>query len=274
MDEATLQGDLASVNARLKEISQVIYGERAELRVADPKSIRLLKHNARYMKRPVFEQLTANIQDDGMLSSVPLCHELADEALECLSGNHRIKGAIQAGLDRVLVLVIPHQENAEKISRQLSHNALVGQDDQQTLSRLWKELKTLDHRLYAGLDSETMEEFDRVAFQGLSADQLPIERVVMWFLPEEVERLDDVLKQCSEVASSDHLYLGPLAKYEALWKALVAVKKLQNIKNTAVAFMVLLDKIEQTRAGGVDESTPADQAGGGGAIPSSALLEK
>ncbi|NOX56203.1 MAG: ParB N-terminal domain-containing protein [Planctomycetes bacterium] len=258
---------------RLRELSRAIYGDRAEIRVVDPRALRLLKKNARSMRKATFDQLTENLRRDGMLSSLPLCHpiaekplaEAADDELEVLSGNHRVKAAIKAGLTRILVLVIPHQDRQAKIAKQLSHNALVGEDDKQILAELWAELKDIEMRLYAGLDSELMEELDRIHFEGLTAVQPRTEKILLWFLPEEVEELDAILEEAAEAVAADETYAAPLAKYRDLFEALARVKELRNIKNTAVAFLWLIDRMKRTADNLTEEDaidrSPAEEAG-------------
>ena len=88
------------------------------------------------MRKAVFEQLTENIRRDGYLSSVPLCQELEGGDLEVLSGNHRVQAAIAAGVEQILVIVIPENASPRKIAIQLSHNSLTGEDDRRTRRRV------------------------------------------------------------------------------------------------------------------------------------------
>lgn len=74
MVQEALQID--QLNARLGEVARLIYGDRATLRLVDPQKLRLLTKNARFMQKASFEQLVSNVQGDGMLSSVPLCHRI------------------------------------------------------------------------------------------------------------------------------------------------------------------------------------------------------
>lgn len=128
---------------------------------------------------------------------------------------------------------------------QLSHNALVGQDDKQMLAELWASLKSLNAKLYAGLDSKLIEELEKIRFNGFGPDPLPMESMTLWFLPEEVTRIEQLLGQALTVAQSKHMMLAPLESYEKLWGAIVRVKRLSGIKNTAVAFMVLIEWLER-----------------------------
>lgn len=96
-----------------------------------------------------------NIASDKRLSSVPLCYRHEDGRLEVLSGNHRVKASIEAKIPVILVLVITETlDQSRRIAIQLSHNALVGEDDQSILANLWSKIETVKDKLYSGLDSE------------------------------------------------------------------------------------------------------------------------
>lgn len=259
---------------RLIEISRAIYGDRAVLRVVSPGKLRLLRRNARYMKKETFDQLSDNLSRDGMMTSIPLCHPIAERVdwqecpeqdLEVLSGNHRVKGASRSGLQQIVVLVIPHQDDEQKVAIQLSHNSISGSDDQQILAELWSELRSIDAKLYSGLDSETINELEKIKFHGFTAEPVRTEKVVLWFLPEEVEDLDRMLTACAEILAADRAYMAPLERYGKLFAAIAATKKRENIKNTAVAFMRLIDLVHEAneRAESIGSDAPGDQPGEG-----------
>lgn len=235
--------DVVATNERLREVSRLIYGDKAELRVVDPARVRLLSKNARFMRKPTFDQLTSNVARDKMLSSIPLCEE-TDGALEVVSGNHRIKAAVACGLNRVLVLVVPYVDHSTKVARQLSHNAITGEDDLQLLSQLWKELDSLQAKLYSGLDSDLVKQLEDLQFVGFTPEQIRTEQMTMWFLPEEVADIDALLEKCAAIGARKGVYMVPIAAYEYLWSALVKTKKLGNIKNTALAFIVLTELLK------------------------------
>lgn len=245
MVEEAQQDEVPGLNERLQEISRMIYGERAQLRIVSPESLKLLGKNARFMKKPTFDQLVQNVAKDKMLSSVPLVEEHGDGTLEVVSGNHRIKSAIAAGLKEVLVLVVPHVDNPTKVARQLSHNAIAGEDDPQILAELWKELNALESKLYSGLDSELVKQLEDMKFAGFNAEQVRTEKIVLWLLPEEVTDIEALSSDWADFAGAKGVYLGPLSRYQILFDALVKVKKFANVKNTAIAFMAILDRLAE-----------------------------
>ncbi|MBF0293477.1 MAG: hypothetical protein HQK86_15120 [Nitrospinae bacterium] len=126
-----------------------------KLGIANPKSLKLLDKNARYMENYQYRQLLDNIKKDGHLASTPFCHLTEAREFIVLSGNHRVKAAIDAGLESIIFLYRDDKiSHSDKIAIQLSHNALVGRDDKQILSSLWAEIEDLEAKIYAGLDSD------------------------------------------------------------------------------------------------------------------------
>ena len=143
--------DFSTENDTLSRISKALYGDALTLAVMDPKDISLLKKNARILKKDVFQQLTA----DKRLSSVPLCHRLSDGRVEVLSGNHRVQASVEAGIERILVMIIEEDlTRSQAVAIQLSHNALVGEDDPALLAELWAEIEDIAAKTYAGLASD------------------------------------------------------------------------------------------------------------------------
>ncbi len=235
-----------ALNKRLSEISTRLYGERLALRVVAPRRLRRMKKNARYMPKEMFDQLVRNVTGDGQLESVPLCHTLSDGTLEVISGNHRVDAAMAAKLPEILVMVIPFElKPGTKRSKQLSHNALSGQDDAQLLAELWREIDTIEEQLYSGLDSRVIGELTPVKFSGFGPEQIRTESITLLFLPEEVEKLESILDALSACAGSKAVYMAPLSHYERLFDQIVKTKKVKVIYNTAVAFMAMVEQLEE-----------------------------
>ena len=70
----------------------------------DPREIKLLETNARYMKHEEFNRLVENIRRDGKLTSTPFLCKDDDDRWLCLSGNHRTRAAIEVGLPTITCL--------------------------------------------------------------------------------------------------------------------------------------------------------------------------
>ena len=113
---------IAGINASLE-------GQPYKAAVVPIEGLELLEKNARFMRSETFRNLVENIKRDGGLSSVPFCLKLGDR-YRVLSGNHRVQAAQEAGVKRLLVLYTDRElSREEQVSIQLSHNAIVGEDD-------------------------------------------------------------------------------------------------------------------------------------------------
>ena len=212
------------------------------LELAAPGDLKLLEKNARYMKAEQFQALVENVKQDGNLSSLPLCYREKDGRLRVLSGNHRIMAARQAGVEQVLVMVVADEKDEDqRLAIQLSHNAIAGQDDLVILKELWESIKDVQAKIYAGLDSETVKALQGIQFAAITEQRLRYKLTSFLFLPEELEDLDALLKETAEAFAGDAVYLAHLHTFDAFFELVVRVKKHCKIKNSAAAFLKLMD---------------------------------
>jgi hypothetical protein len=212
------------------------------LELVNPGELHLLDKNARYMKAEQFQALVENVKKDGNLSSLPLCYREKSGKLLVLSGNHRTMAARQAGLEQILVMVVADEKtDDEKLGIQLSHNAICGQDDLVILKELWESIESVQARLYAGLDSDTVKALEGIKFAAISEQRLQYKLANFVFLPEEIESLDELLKAIAVVFAADVVYLASLSTYDAFFKIIVEIKKRCQIKNSAAAFLKLVE---------------------------------
>jgi hypothetical protein len=229
------------------------------LELVNPAELQLLDKNARYMKAEQFQALVENVKKDGNLSSLPLCYREESGKLMVLSGNHRTLAARQAGLEQILVMVVAEEKtDDEKLGIQLSHNAICGQDDLVILKELWESIKNVQARLYAGLDSETIKSLEGIKFAAISEQRLKYKLANFMFLPEEIESLDQLLKETAVAFSADAVYLANLNTYDAFFDLVVKIKKRCQIKNSAAAFLKLLELAR----GGLEQMKEAEGANG------------
>lgn len=236
-------------NAQLAALSRQVFGEGLRLMVVNPKELRLLKENARYFKRETFRQLRDNIRADRRLSSMPLCYRHAGEGgrLEVLSGNHRVKACIEAGLEQIMVLAITEELSASRrIAIQLSHNALVGEDDQSILANLWAQVDELEDKLYSGLDSEALAELKEVELVNFSTPQVAARSVSFMFTDAEAGRMDELLGElAAEASGSGRVYLSPGKDYERFMELVQGVKGSEKIRDNSLALVRLMEVGEE-----------------------------
>ena len=227
---------------KLSDLSREIFGEAAVFRVVDPKKIRLRKENARYFKKETFKQLVENIKADGMLSSMPLCHEPEPGVLEVLSGNHRVKAAVAADIPRVLIMVLLGELSESRlVSIQLSHNALVGLDDPQILSSLWGRVRDIQDRLYAGLSSDALGEMEKVKLVTFTTPSLATRTMTFAFVDTDADRVSEVLESLAALPGSTTVYAAPLDQFDAFFEKLQETKVRANVKNAGLALARLVE---------------------------------
>lgn len=222
-----------------------------ETKIARRKLVDLknLEVNARYMTAAQFTQLVANLKRDGSLTSTPLVYRD-----EILSGNHRVKAAIAAGIEEADVLEITSELTPEqRTAIQLSHNAITGQDDPNTLAQLYATLG-LDMKKYSGLTDDHFK-LDDINVAALSIGNVKYQELVILFLPEEERQFLDQIKRIQHDKRARNRLIGRLDDFDTIFAAVTKLKTAKNIHNSAVALRVMADiALEQLAT--VDESRP------------------
>ena len=237
-DQARLQALLEQLNDALGDVTPY------KLAVVDPASIRPVDKNAHYMPKRVFDQLAANVQRDGNLSSLPFCWRHPDGELESMSGNHRVQ--VAAGAEVPLILVLYTDANLSKPERlaiQLSHNALVGQDNPGTLREIWTEIDDLSLKVYSGLDERLLETMAPIAITRIDDAQLKFEELAILFLPSEIDRMQDTLGRLGK--TSRRRFAARLEDFDRFFEALLGFKEAAEIVNTGTAMLAMIGIIEQ-----------------------------
>jgi hypothetical protein len=237
-----MKEEFCKVNEELERLGKQIFGESATLRVVDPGSVTLRRNNARFFKKEVFTRLVDNLREDSRLSSVPLCYEPQPGVLEVLSGNHRVKASLAAGLPRILVMVLVGVfTEAHLTAIQLSHNALVGQDDAQMLAALWARVDSIRDRLYAGLSSDHLGEIERVRLVTFTTPTLATRTLTFAFVDTDAKRVEEVLDSLAALGKGATVYVAEAERFEAFWRLLQAAKVRANIKNGSLALARLVE---------------------------------
>lgn len=244
MDQKTIaQQKLNELNPLLKEMGFPL------LKLVSPVKCIPQKKNARYFDVQTFNQLVANIKADGRLEGTPLCYEteeslnLPDNEKEygIISGHHRIEASKAAHLDMILIMVIELKKgNDELRSKQLSHNSLVGKDDQAVLKDLFDEIKDIEFKVMSGLKSE----IEKISYTSLNFKIGSFKNFSVTFLPEDEEVYQEAISQIEEFAayrSGEMVQLAPLPIYDKFADGIRAIKKIENIKSNATAFRFLLE---------------------------------
>lgn len=214
------------------------------LGIAAPEEMRPAAVNAHFMSKRVYDQLVANVKRDGNLSSLPFCWHGADGRIHILSGHHRVDAARDAGVTALLYLYTDDALSAdEQTAIQISHNALVGEDDLAILRQQWESISSLEARLYSGLDDEVFKTFDPIALGAFNEKDIRFETIELLFLPGEIERLKEIVAKLGK--SKRVRCVGLVDQYDALADALMRLKDAATIFNSATAFLLMAEAADR-----------------------------
>lgn len=205
----------------------------------NPRDIKLLKVNARYMKPEEYKKLVANIKKDGQLTSVPFCYYNENNEIEVLSGNHRIMAAIDAGLNEIEIMICKSKLTKEQaLAIQLSHNSICGQDDEELLRMLYGELENLEFKEYSGLTDDFLDYCKEVE-KDFKVPSLTYQALNLLFLPDEIEEIKQVLISISDLTNSNYI-LSDMKDYDEYLETSSTLSKCLNIKNPSTTFLSMI----------------------------------
>lgn len=214
----------------------------------DPRDLVLLEVNARFMRHEQFNRLVENVKRDGGLTSVPLAARMEgdDERFEVLSGNHRTRAAIEAGLSQIDVMLIDEVLTpSQRKALQLAHNAIAGEDDPAILQALYESIDDIDWREYTGLDDKQLNLLADVKIGSLSEANLEFQSLNITFLPEELERVKEVFEAARKLISADERWIARYSQHARLLTAMSDASKSYDVTNTATSLDLILDVFER-----------------------------
>lgn len=210
-----------------------------QLELLAPEDCVLAERNARYMDSPTFAALVRNIKADGQLRSVPL-GIWRDGRCHILSGNHRVAAAQQAGLAEIPILVtLAELTDAEARAVQLSHNAIVGEDDDVVLRALYDELGDVALKEYSGIDEKMFEKVAS-ATNPLATVGLNCRAITLIFLDHQANEFEAALERFAKEELAETVILADARTYEPFLDAMSKIRSECNIKNRATAVSVMV----------------------------------
>jgi len=223
---------------RLEEINELIAPYR--LAWVDPKQDCVPpEKNARYMSKDQLNRLTDNIRQDGFLSQLPFGIKQNDGKYLILSGNHRIKAAIKAKQRRVLILFgleMDFDKN-RRLSLQLSHNAVVGQDDPIILRDIYSEIDNLLSKEYTGLLDEMLQSVKPVELADLPQPEIPLYELRFVFCRAEREYVQQVLDQLDRRGNNKQEDAVVIGDPDRFIDIITLVKNHIDIQDRSIAFL-------------------------------------
>lgn len=210
-----------------------------ELIIASPSECEPQKENARYMLPEQMENLVNNIKRDGRLESVPLCYKDKNGKLKIISGHHRVEAAQKAGVKKILVMKTNVKNDGEIVAKQLSHNAINGKDDAVVLRKLYDRLDSVEMKLYSGLQ----DQLDSINVVSLNFRAGSFKEFTIAFTEPDIRDFDAVADQIKnmKIGSGTTVRVAPIEYYDCFAKAIMDIKKVENIKSNGVALGRLVE---------------------------------
>lgn len=199
-----------------------------------------LERNAHYIEKQTLDRLTANIAEDGFLSQLPFGMKRGDGKFLILSGNHRLKAAIKAKLDYILILYIDEVDKDRQIAYTLSHNALVGKDDIQMLKDIYNEISSIEAREFSGLNGIKFIDVEKLQTASINDGDIELTEMKFLFVESKSNYIGGVLSELEkqDISRESAIIVG---SFEAFIKVATEVKKKYNIKSNTVAFSKMID---------------------------------
>jgi ParB-like chromosome segregation protein Spo0J len=216
-------------------------GNGLELWKVHPSTLREQDINARAMSKPMFERLAQTIARDKGLESLPLCAK-TDRGLEIISGHHRVRAATAAGISEMFVLVdVTGLTRSQIAAKQLAHNAIEGQDNEQLLAEIYRQIEDAESKLEAFVDAKLDVEVPRVKIEGLDVE-IDFRTVLLIFLPKVKERLDRAIEYLrSSGHRLDGVYIAADSDYAPLEKAVRKINQEWDVRVVADAIGKIAD---------------------------------
>jgi hypothetical protein len=226
------------ITERLDEINKLIAPYR--LAWVDPKQDCVQpQKNARYMTKEQLNRLTDNIRQDGFLSQLPFCIKQSDDKYLILSGNHRIKAAVKAKQQRVLILfgLEADFDKNRCLALQLSHNAVIGQDDPLILRNIYSEIDNLMSKEYTGILDEMIQSIKPIEIADLPQPEISLYELRFVFCRADREHVQQVLDQLEQQGISKQEGAIVIGNPDHFIDMLTFVKKHSNIHDRSVALI-------------------------------------
>jgi hypothetical protein len=196
--------------------------------------------NARFMTAAQQGQLTENMKRDGAATSALLVYRDPDTGkLEILSGHHRRDSAVDAELPCPGIIITTRLSDQRKKAIQLSHNAIVGQDDMATLAQLYAGLD-LTAKSYSGLDDSVVGNLAKIQLAGLGLS-IKYQEMNLFFLSEDAGVVAEAMDRIDKAARKHQAYVARCADWEEFFALMVRAKAKFQVFNSGIAFRMLID---------------------------------
>lgn len=197
--------------------------------------------NAQQMKPRHFERLTENVRARGALESLPYCSRPGDEGPTFIvSGHHRVRAARAAGLQMIPVIIdVQDLTRSEVVAKQIAHNELHGEPDEEILLRLLREIDNVDDLLATGLDESLLPMLMDAEDTTLALPHVEFDwrMVTLLFLPAQMREFEDVIGMLDR--NTEVVGVANADQFAEFSRALLDFARIRNIKSMAAAIYAL-----------------------------------
>ena len=229
-----------------------------------PGELREQDKNARVMTTETFERLTLNIKRDGRLESLPLCTPNQNREGEywIISGHHRIRAARAAGLESIFAIMDETKLTSDQIkSKQLAHNRLSGEDDEQMAQQILNEITDANLRFLTGWDDADAKATEKLALEDFAV--LPkLATIVLLFADQELAEVSELLAALDKVPDEiRQVWMADMRDYSRMQKLMQAVSAKYDVRSTWVLLNIILrlarERLNQIQAEEAAKANPA-----------------
>ena len=223
-------------------------GENLEIWRVHHTALREQEKNARVMTPEMMDRLTENIRKEKRLESLPLGVLRGGDKpyVEVISGHHRTRSAVVAGVTTFLVLVDTRDLTPDQVrAKQLAHNSINGTDNETMLRQIFAEIGSVDSRLEAFVQVDDkylgrLEEAMRVVNEEVSI-RWPVLSIA--FLPGQKSRFDTLVARLAKQVpkDADQLWLVGEDAAKAFSDALNRLGRKLDIRTTGNIFARMVE---------------------------------
>lgn len=210
---------------------------KTEIKLVNFRNIQEADINPQQMKEAEFKRLVNSVKKDGILTSTILLQDLGGGKYKCISGHHRVKAAMKAGLKESECLILSDIDESTRIRLQLQHNDIHGEPDEYLAAELRKSLLEEDLKLVASGLSEIIKDDQKIEY-----DEPIYSYVHICLMPESEEEFTQLLDSLAIEESKK--YLLEKEEYNQLKKCLTLAFQ-RGYKTPGKAIRRILDIYQQ-----------------------------
>lgn len=137
-------------------------------------------------------------------------------------------------------MIATPQNEEEAASKLLAHNALTGQDDAVILKEIFDSIKDITLRLATGLT----DEISKINYTSINFRAGNFKEFTVAFLPTDIQEYDEAMEKIANsltAKGSTTLRVTSVEYWEEWKKAIIRVKKTENIKSNGTAISRLIE---------------------------------